>query len=66
MDASAQDGGEIFEATAFLGYFEDLTDTRQTRFGPVVVPPVTNPTFNEIYAPLEGFMMNVAVKVRIL
>jgi outer membrane receptor for ferrienterochelin and colicins len=46
--------------------FEDLTDTRQTRFGPVVVPPVTNPTFNEIYAPLEGFMANVAVKVRIL
>lgn len=46
--------------------FEDLTDTRQTRFGPVVVPPVTNPTFNEIYAPLEGFMMNLAVKVKIL
>jgi len=46
--------------------FEDLTDTRQTRFGPVVMPPVTEPTFNEIYAPLEGFMMNVAVKVRIL
>jgi outer membrane receptor for ferrienterochelin and colicins len=44
--------------------FEDLTDTRQTRFGPVVVPPVTNPTFNEIYAPLEGFMANLAVKVR--
>ena len=46
--------------------FEDLTDTRQTRFGPVVVPPVTNPTFNEIYAPLEGFMMNLAVKMRLL
>jgi outer membrane receptor for ferrienterochelin and colicins len=46
--------------------FEDLTDTRQTRFGPVVVPPVTNPTFNEIYAPLEGFMMNIAVKVSVL
>ncbi|WP_174254876.1 ISAs1 family transposase [Acidisphaera sp. S103] len=36
MDASAQDGGEIFEATAFLGYFEDLTDTRQP--GKVVYP----------------------------
>jgi len=46
--------------------FEDLTDTRQTRFGPVVVPPLTNPTFKEIYAPLEGFMANLAVKVRIL
>jgi iron complex outermembrane receptor protein len=46
--------------------FEDLTDTRQTRFGPVVAPPVTDPTFKEIYAPLEGFMVNMAVKVRIL
>jgi iron complex outermembrane receptor protein len=46
--------------------FEDLTDTRQTRFGPVVIPPVTNPGFREIYAPLEGWMMNLAVKVRIL
>ncbi len=46
--------------------FEDLTDTRQTRFGPVVIPPVTNPGFREIYAPLEGFMANLAVKVRIL
>jgi outer membrane receptor for ferrienterochelin and colicins len=46
--------------------FEDLTDTRQTRFGPVVIPPVTNPGFKEIYAPLEGFMANLAIKVRLL
>jgi iron complex outermembrane receptor protein len=45
--------------------FEDLTDTRQTRFGPVVIPPYTNPAFKEIYAPLEGFMANLAVKVRL-
>lgn len=46
--------------------FEDLTDTRQTRFGPVVIPPVTDPGFREIYAPLEGFMANLAIKVKIL
>lgn len=46
--------------------FEDLTDTRQTRFGPVVIPPVTNPGFREIYAPLGGFMANLAVKIKIL
>ncbi len=46
--------------------FEDLTDTRQTRFGPVVIPPVTDPTFREIYAPLEGFLVNLAVKLRIM
>ncbi len=46
--------------------FEDLTDARQTRFGPVVILPITNPMFREIYAPLEGFMANIAVKVKIL
>jgi iron complex outermembrane receptor protein len=46
--------------------FENLTDTRQTKFGPVVIPPYTNPTFSDIYAPLEGFMANLAVKIRIL
>jgi outer membrane receptor for ferrienterochelin and colicins len=57
---------KVIHRVSLVLNFEDLTDTRQTRFGPVVVPPVTNPTFNEIYAPLEGFMMNLAVKVRIL
>ena len=46
--------------------FENLTDTRQTRFGPVVIPPYTNPSFHEIYAPMEGFMANLALKIMIL
>jgi len=29
MGGTAQDSGEVFEATAFLSYFNDLTDTRQ-------------------------------------
>ena len=57
---------KVIHRVTFVLNFEDLTDTRQTRFGPVVVPPVTDPTFKDIYAPLEGFMANLAVKVRIL
>ena len=57
---------KVIRRVSLVLNFEDLTDTRQTRFGPVVVPPVTDPTFKEIYAPLEGFMVNLAVKVRIL
>jgi iron complex outermembrane receptor protein len=57
---------KVIHRVSLVLNFEDLTDTRQTRFGPVVVPPVTNPAFKEIYAPLEGFMVNLAVKVRIL
>jgi hypothetical protein len=57
---------KVFGRLSLVLNFEDLTDTRQTRFEQVVVPPVTGPTFREVYAPLEGFMANVAVKVRIL
>lgn len=36
MDEAPQDRGELFEATAFLSYFNDLEDTRQP--GKVVYP----------------------------
>jgi hypothetical protein len=36
MDDASQERGEIFEATAFLGYFNDLADARQP--GKVVYP----------------------------
>ena len=36
MDDAPEDGGEIIEATAFLGYFNDLEDVRQP--GKVVYP----------------------------
>ena len=36
MDSSAEDNGEIFEATVFLSHFNDLPDTRQP--GKVVYP----------------------------
>jgi iron complex outermembrane receptor protein len=57
---------KIFDRVSLTLNFEDLTDTRQTRFGAVVIPPVTNPGFREIYAPLEGFMVNLAVKINLL
>ncbi|HEX9511767.1 MAG TPA: TonB-dependent receptor [Puia sp.] len=57
---------KVIKRVTLVLNFEDLTDTRQTRFAPVVIPPVTDPGFREIYAPLEGFMANLAVKVRIL
>ncbi len=43
---------------------ENVTDTRQTRFGPVVFPPASNPTFAEIYTHTEGRVFNGGVKIR--
>lgn len=43
---------------------ENITDTRQSRFGTVVFPPHQNPTFAEIYTHTEGRVFNGGVKVK--
>jgi iron complex outermembrane receptor protein len=44
--------------------FENFTDTRQTRFGSIYSGTVTNPVFKDIYAPLDGFVFNMGIKLR--
>jgi iron complex outermembrane receptor protein/outer membrane receptor for ferrienterochelin and colicins len=44
---------------------ENITDTRQSRFGQVVFPPFSNPTFAEIYTHTEGRVFNGGVKIRL-
>lgn len=41
---------------------ENFTDTRQSRFGPLYTGTLQDPVFNEIYAPVEGRIISVAVK----
>ncbi len=43
---------------------ENITDTRQSRFGRVVLPPHQNPTFAEIYTHTEGRIFNGGIKLR--
>jgi len=45
--------------------FENLTDTRQTRFDTIYTGSLTNPTFRDIYAPLDGFVVNGGIKVKL-
>lgn len=45
--------------------FENLTDTRQTRWEPLYTGPLTNPIFNDIYAPLDGYVINGGIKLRL-
>ena len=44
---------------------ENITDTRQGRFGPVVTGPHQSPTFAEIYTHTEGRVFNGGVKVKL-
>lgn len=45
--------------------FENLGDTRQSKFGPVYSGTIANPVFADIYAPLDGFIVNGGVKLRL-
>ncbi|WP_422348709.1 TonB-dependent receptor [Flagellimonas sp.] len=44
--------------------FENFTDRIQSRFTPLVLPPHDNPTFPEIYAPTDGFILSLGVVLK--
>ncbi|MFQ6616131.1 MAG: TonB-dependent receptor domain-containing protein [Fidelibacterota bacterium] len=58
-------------AQKFYRYFsiianvENLFDVRQTRYETVVLPPYDDPIFRELWAPLDGMVANVAVRVHL-
>ncbi|MDF2435102.1 MAG: outer rane receptor for ferrienterochelin and colicin, partial [Mucilaginibacter sp.] len=45
---------------------ENLTDQRQTRWGSIYTGSVTNPVFKDIYAPLDGVVVNIGIKIKVL
>jgi outer membrane receptor for ferrienterochelin and colicins len=53
--------GEHF--SLFLN-FENFTDTRQTAFDTIYTGDITNPQFRDIYAPVDGFVINGGVKMK--
>ncbi|WP_242206432.1 TonB-dependent receptor [Aestuariivivens insulae] len=52
--------GEKF--SVFLN-FENFLDTRQTRFGTIYTGNIGNPQFLDIYAPVDGFVINGGFKL---
>jgi iron complex outermembrane receptor protein len=46
--------------------FENFTDTRQTAFDTVYRGNIDNPQFRDIYAPVDGFVINGGLKLRLL
>ena len=45
--------------------FENITDTRQTKFDTIYTGSVTNPVFRDIYAPVDGFVVNGGIKIKL-
>ncbi len=46
--------------------FENFLDARQTAFDTIFTGPISNPQFRDIYAPVDGFVVNGGVKLRVL
>ena len=45
--------------------FENFTDSRQTKFDTIYTGTIDNPVFRDIYAPVDGFLINGGLKVRL-
>ena len=55
----------IWEHFSIYANFENFTDTRQTRFENIYTGDIVNPVFRDIYAPLDGFVVNIGMKLRL-
>ncbi|WP_285009867.1 TonB-dependent receptor [Pedobacter faecalis] len=55
----------LWERFSLYINFENFTDTRQTRFDSIYTGSVSNPVFRDIYAPLDGFVVNGGLKIRL-
>ncbi|HEV7332513.1 MAG TPA: TonB-dependent receptor [Flavisolibacter sp.] len=56
---------KIWENFSVFLNFENFTNTRQTRFDTIYTGSIDNPVFRDIYAPVEGFVVNGGIKIRL-
>ena len=56
---------KLWENFSIYANFENFTDTRQTNFGTIYTGPLNNPVFKDIYAPLDGFVVNAGIKIKL-
>lgn len=56
---------KLWEKISVYINFENFLDARQTRFDTIYTGVIGNPQFRDIYAPLDGFVVNGGVKIRL-
>ncbi len=54
---------KILEQLSVFLNFENFLDTRQTAFDTIYTGSIDNPQFRDIYAPVDGFVVNGGVKL---
>lgn len=56
---------KLWETFSIFINFENIFDTRQTRFESIYTGTIDNPLFRDIYAPVDGFVVNGGIKIRL-
>lgn len=56
---------KLWERFSVFINFENFSNTRQSKFDIIYTGSISNPTFKDIYAPVEGFVANGGVKIRL-
>ncbi len=56
---------KLWEKFSVFINFENLTNVRQTKFGSIYTGSITKPVFRDIYAPLDGFVINGGIKFKL-
>lgn len=54
---------KLWEKFSIYINFENFLDSRQTKYGSIYTGPINNPVFKDIYAPLDGFVINGGLKL---
>jgi iron complex outermembrane receptor protein len=56
---------KLWEHFSIFVNFENFIDTRQTGFDTIYTGTITNPAFRDIYAPVDGFVINGGIKIKL-
>ena len=56
---------KLWEGFSLFINFENFLDVRQTRFDTIYTGSITDPSFRDIYAPVDGFVVNGGLKLQL-
>ncbi|MDE6568582.1 MAG: TonB-dependent receptor, partial [Lachnospiraceae bacterium] len=56
---------KIWDKISVYANFENFTDRRQPRFDTIYTGSMTSPVFRDIYAPLDGFVANAGIILKL-
>jgi outer membrane receptor for ferrienterochelin and colicins len=56
---------KIWKKFSLFINFENMLDVKQTKFDTIYTGTITNPVFRDIYAPVDGFVLNGGLKIKL-